>query len=165
MKVFSEKTNREPKKHACTKTPRLSKHYSYIRLLSLSNKYTYKHTFSNPSINSFNLHTKPSIKPSTVTVAMEDTGSSMASNVARAIVAALDWSSSPDARKSAVSYLESVYYLSPPLSLYIYINHCNLFPMYSQFKTCNTDCEYTRITFRNTGYTIALSICKIFGVR
>lgn len=55
MKVFSEKTNREPKKHACTKTPRLSKHYSYIRLLSLSNKYTYKHTFSNPSINSFNL--------------------------------------------------------------------------------------------------------------
>ncbi|KAM7508468.1 hypothetical protein LguiA_018921 [Lonicera macranthoides] len=39
---------------------------------------------------------------------MEDTGSSIASNVARAIVAALDWSSSPDARKSAVSYLESV---------------------------------------------------------
>nr|CAN73715.1 hypothetical protein VITISV_038842 [Vitis vinifera] len=33
---------------------------------------------------------------------------STASNVARAIVAALDWSSSPDARKAAVSYLESI---------------------------------------------------------
>ncbi|XP_010245372.1 PREDICTED: protein HASTY 1 isoform X2 [Nelumbo nucifera] len=34
--------------------------------------------------------------------------SSIASNVARAIVAALDWSSSPEARKAAVSYLESI---------------------------------------------------------
>ncbi|KAI8534983.1 hypothetical protein RHMOL_Rhmol10G0139300 [Rhododendron molle] len=32
----------------------------------------------------------------------------VANNVARAIVAALDWSSSPDARNSAVSYLESI---------------------------------------------------------
>lgn len=38
--------------------------------------------------------------------AMEE--NSTASNVARAIVAALDWSSSPDARKAAVSYLESI---------------------------------------------------------
>ncbi|KAK9293164.1 hypothetical protein L1049_021152 [Liquidambar formosana] len=38
---------------------------------------------------------------------MEDS-SSAANNVARAIVAALDWNSSPDARKAAVSYLESI---------------------------------------------------------
>ncbi|KAA8545010.1 hypothetical protein F0562_019773 [Nyssa sinensis] len=37
---------------------------------------------------------------------MDDGG--IANNVARAIVAALDWSSSPDARRAAVSYLESV---------------------------------------------------------
>ncbi|XXG80699.1 hypothetical protein AAC387_Pa09g1507 [Persea americana] len=38
---------------------------------------------------------------------MEDS-STAASNVARAISAALDWSSSPESRKAAVSYLESV---------------------------------------------------------
>ncbi|KAB5529384.1 hypothetical protein DKX38_019465 [Salix brachista] len=32
----------------------------------------------------------------------------MANNVARAIVAALDWNSTPDARKAAVSFLGSV---------------------------------------------------------
>nr|XP_016442151.1 PREDICTED: protein HASTY 1-like isoform X1 [Nicotiana tabacum] len=37
---------------------------------------------------------------------MEENG--IASNVARAIVAALDWNSSPDARKAAYSYLESI---------------------------------------------------------
>ncbi|ONK78606.1 uncharacterized protein A4U43_C02F20570 [Asparagus officinalis] len=31
-----------------------------------------------------------------------------AGNVARAIATALDWSSTPDARKAAVSYLESI---------------------------------------------------------
>ncbi|KAL8159556.1 hypothetical protein V2J09_001093 [Rumex salicifolius] len=39
---------------------------------------------------------------------MEDGGAATANNVARAIGAALDWTSSPDARKAAVSYLESV---------------------------------------------------------
>lgn len=38
---------------------------------------------------------------------MEDTNNP-ASNVARAIAAALDWNSAPEARKAAVSYLESV---------------------------------------------------------
>lgn len=37
---------------------------------------------------------------------MDDSGT--ASNVARAIVAALDWGSPPDARKAAVSYLDSI---------------------------------------------------------
>lgn len=37
-----------------------------------------------------------------------DESSAAASNVARAIAAALDWSSSPESRKAAVSYLESV---------------------------------------------------------
>ncbi|GFZ02831.1 ARM repeat superfamily protein [Actinidia rufa] len=37
---------------------------------------------------------------------MDESG--IANNVARAIVAALDWRSSPDARKAAVSYLESI---------------------------------------------------------
>lgn len=37
---------------------------------------------------------------------MEEHGA--ASNVARAIVAALDWNSSPDDRKAAYAYLESV---------------------------------------------------------
>ncbi|GFY92003.1 ARM repeat superfamily protein [Actinidia rufa] len=37
---------------------------------------------------------------------MDESG--IANNMARAIVAALDWSSSPDARKAAVSYLESI---------------------------------------------------------
>ncbi|XVF57317.1 hypothetical protein PTKIN_Ptkin06aG0195500 [Pterospermum kingtungense] len=35
-------------------------------------------------------------------------GNSIVNNVARAIVAALDWNSTPDARKAAVSYLESI---------------------------------------------------------
>ncbi|GMJ11206.1 HASTY, HASTY 1 [Hibiscus trionum] len=41
---------------------------------------------------------------------MEESNSnnSMVNNVARAIVAALDWNSTPDARKAAVSYLESI---------------------------------------------------------
>lgn len=38
---------------------------------------------------------------------MED-GSNKASNVAHAILAVLDWKSSPDTRKSAISFLESV---------------------------------------------------------
>lgn len=50
---------------------------------------------------------------------MEDGGASMANDVARAIAAALDWSSSPDARNAAVSYLESVISsFSPPFSVY-----------------------------------------------
>lgn len=41
---------------------------------------------------------------------MEDptTATAAAANVAAAIAAAFDWSSPPDARKTAVSYLESV---------------------------------------------------------
>lgn len=39
---------------------------------------------------------------------MEEGDNSTAANVARAIAAALDWSSPPDARKAAVAYLESV---------------------------------------------------------
>ncbi|XP_052193214.1 protein HASTY 1 isoform X2 [Diospyros lotus] len=39
---------------------------------------------------------------------MEESGIAVANNVAKAILAALDWSSSPDARKAAVSYLESI---------------------------------------------------------
>lgn len=39
---------------------------------------------------------------------MEDSGTNTANNVARAIAAALDWTSTPDARKAAVSYLESI---------------------------------------------------------
>lgn len=40
---------------------------------------------------------------------MEDpTTAAAAANVAAAIAAAFDWSSPPDARKAAVSYLESV---------------------------------------------------------
>ena len=39
---------------------------------------------------------------------MEDS----ATNVARAIVATLDWASTPDARSAAFSYLESVHSLS-----------------------------------------------------
>ncbi|KAJ6694225.1 hypothetical protein OIU85_004961 [Salix viminalis] len=41
---------------------------------------------------------------------MEESNSNnnMANNVARAIVAALDWNSTPDARKAAVSFLESI---------------------------------------------------------
>ncbi|WCJ43264.1 ARM repeat superfamily protein [Euphorbia peplus] len=39
---------------------------------------------------------------------MEESSSSMANNVGRAIVAALDWNSSPDARKAAVSFLDSI---------------------------------------------------------
>ena len=52
---------------------------------------------------------------------------STASNVARAIVAALDWSSSPDARKAAVSYLESVLtnLLSATLSSQFYVKDLN----------------------------------------
>lgn len=37
-----------------------------------------------------------------------DNSKSTATNVARAIVVALDWSSTPDARRAAVSFLESV---------------------------------------------------------
>ncbi|XVF06240.1 hypothetical protein REPUB_Repub06bG0030700 [Reevesia pubescens] len=37
-----------------------------------------------------------------------NSNNSIVSNVARAIVAALDWNSTPDARKAAVSYLESI---------------------------------------------------------
>ena len=44
---------------------------------------------------------------------MEDS----ATNVARAIVATLDWASTPDARSAAFSYLESVHTLSLSLSL------------------------------------------------
>ena len=43
---------------------------------------------------------------------MEEVGN-LTNNVARAIVAALDWSSSPDARKAAFDYLESVYFFIP----------------------------------------------------
>lgn len=44
---------------------------------------------------------------------MEETsGNNIANNVARAIVAALDWNSTPDARKAAVSFLDSVLSLS-----------------------------------------------------
>ena len=43
---------------------------------------------------------------------MEDS----ATNVARAIVATLDWASTPDARSAAFSYLESVHSLSLSLS-------------------------------------------------
>ncbi|XP_028770748.1 protein HASTY 1 [Neltuma alba] len=39
---------------------------------------------------------------------MEDTNTMSANNVARAIATALDWSSTPDARKAAVSFLESI---------------------------------------------------------
>lgn len=39
-----------------------------------------------------------------------------ASNVARAIAAALDWNSAPDDRKAAVSYLETVGTLSLSLN-------------------------------------------------
>jgi hypothetical protein len=41
---------------------------------------------------------------------MEESNSNnhIANNVARAIAAALDWNSTPDARKAAVSFLESV---------------------------------------------------------
>jgi|UniRef100_A0A2N9IZV3 hypothetical protein len=48
---------------------------------------------------------------------MEDSGTNTANNVARAIAAALDWTSTPDARKAAVSYLESVPSLSFSLCL------------------------------------------------
>ena len=53
---------------------------------------------------------------------------SNANNVARAIVAALDWSSSPDARKAAVSYLESVItnLFSATLSSQFYVGDLNL---------------------------------------
>lgn len=47
---------------------------------------------------------------------MEDTNNP-ASNVARAIAAALDWNSAPEARKAAVSYLESVLIFSLSWSL------------------------------------------------
>ncbi|PON69489.1 Exportin [Trema orientale] len=39
---------------------------------------------------------------------MEDSTNNTTSNVARAIAVALDWASTPDARKAAVSYLESI---------------------------------------------------------
>ncbi|KAG6646453.1 protein HASTY 1 [Carya illinoinensis] len=39
---------------------------------------------------------------------MEDSATNTANNVARAIAAALDWASTPDARKAAVSFLESI---------------------------------------------------------
>ncbi|XVF42101.1 hypothetical protein PTKIN_Ptkin01aG0333100 [Pterospermum kingtungense] len=39
---------------------------------------------------------------------MEEGNNNIVNNVARAIVAALDWNSTPDARKAAVSYLESI---------------------------------------------------------
>lgn len=39
---------------------------------------------------------------------MEESSAAVASNVVRAIAAALDWTSPPDSRKAAVSYLESV---------------------------------------------------------
>lgn len=67
---------------------------------------------SNPQ--NLNLHLNLSrlilLEPSFVSIIildMEDS-STAASNVARAISAALDWSSSPESRKAAVSYLESV---------------------------------------------------------
>lgn len=40
-----------------------------------------------------------------------DDANNPASNVARAIVAAFDWNTTPDARKAAVAYLDSVIYL------------------------------------------------------
>lgn len=56
---------------------------------------------------------------------MEENNSnnSTVNNVARAIVAALDWNSTPDARKAAVSYLESVF----SFSLYPTILFCYCF--------------------------------------
>ncbi|KAL5566976.1 hypothetical protein UlMin_030140 [Ulmus minor] len=39
---------------------------------------------------------------------MDETSNSAVTNVARAIAVALDWNSTPDARKAAVSYLESI---------------------------------------------------------
>jgi exportin-5 len=54
---------------------------------------------------------------------MEDSSTNTANNVARAIAAALDWTSSPDARKAAVSFLESV----PSLSLSLSLSLCVLY--------------------------------------
>ena len=51
---------------------------------------------------------------------MEDS----ATNVARAIVATLDWASTPDARSAAFSYLESVHSLSLSLSSVFFFFFC-----------------------------------------
>lgn len=42
----------------------------------------------------------------------ENNSNNVASNVAQAIAVALDWSSTSDARKAAVAFLESVLFLS-----------------------------------------------------
>lgn len=47
-------------------------------------------------------------------------GNTIVNNVARAIDTALDWSSTPDARKAAVSYLESVLSISIVLFLFVF---------------------------------------------
>lgn len=60
--------------------------------------------------NFITIHKEKSLKSVEV---MEEGGT--ASNVARAIVAVLDWNSSPDTRKAAVSFLESVL----PLSVFL----------------------------------------------
>jgi hypothetical protein len=73
---------------------------------------------------------------------MEDSSTNTANNVARAIAAALDWTSSPDARKAAVSFLESVPSLSLSLSLCVLYVYQFYLPMrvilcYIQLSICS----------------------------
>ena len=69
---------------------------------------------------------------------MEDS----ATNVARAIVATLDWASTPDARSAAFSYLESVLSLSLCLVFFFFFL-CKTFGHFEfsiEFESLKFDC-------------------------
>lgn len=109
--------------------PNSLSHHSYT-LYSLSPLLPYLTSLITHISKSLLVTVKLSIILASVEV-MED-GSNKASNVAQAILAVLDWKSSPDTRKLAISFLESVWslFISNPHRFFLCVFLVILFWIY-----------------------------------